>query len=157
MKMNFLATAALVATAGCMSATQPQRPETKPSPIATKPAPVVQLAGTSWEIVSINGTPVAENAGGDTPSIAFTDGARVAFTGGCNRFMGGYAFGGPDVISFSEHAAGTKKACTASLVKQDARLMTALQSAQRIIDSGAGKAIVDASGAELVLLTPAAH
>ncbi|MBI1391763.1 MAG: META domain-containing protein [Alphaproteobacteria bacterium] len=116
------------------------------------PSLAVQLSGTRWSVVAIRGAPLDPNAGGRAPEIVFLDGTRASFTGGCNRFVGSYAYGWPEALSFGGDFAGTRMACPDPLMAQD----NALADAARIIatDGGkaGGKAIVDADGGELVAL-----
>jgi heat shock protein HslJ len=154
MNAKLLMSATTLLAAGC-AVDEGQRPETKPAPVASGPSLTVQLAGTSWEVVTLAGSPVAPGMGTKTPSITFVDETRASFTGGCNKFTSGYAYGWPEVISFDENAASTRMACSPELMKQDQNLATALKSSARIVNTSSGKAIVDASGVELLTLRAA--
>lgn len=148
--------ATVLLAAGC-AVDKGHRPETKPAPVASGPSLTVQLAGSSWEIVSMAGAPVTLGAGMRTPSLTFVDETRVSFTGGCNNFTSGYSYGWPEEIRFEENAASTRMACPPSLMKQDLNLAAALESTARIVNTNSGKAIVDAAGIELLTLRAASR
>jgi heat shock protein HslJ len=147
---SFISVTALLAASCAID--DGQRPVTKPAPIASEPTLTVQLAGTSWDVVTVGGAPVAPGTGRKTPRVTFANETRVSFTGGCNTFTGGYVYGWPEEISFGQDVASTRMACSPALMKQDQNLAAALASAAKIVNTRTGKAIVDASGVELVTL-----
>lgn len=64
------------------------------------------LVGTSWLLTEING---AAPVGEQTPTLEFVEPGRVAGTGGCNRYFGGFSQDGT-TVSFGQMGS-TKMAC----------------------------------------------
>lgn len=96
----------------------------KTAAAATAPAGD-ELAGTSWNLSSIDGAAPAE--GGQPASIAFTDEGRVAGSSGCNRFMGGYTLS-DGALAFGA-LAGTMMACPEPLMQQEQAFLAILGAA----------------------------
>ncbi|HPF26757.1 MAG TPA: lipoprotein [Steroidobacteraceae bacterium] len=131
---------------------------TAESEIITRPtqtpatASNTDLAGTQWQVVTVNGNPVAP-AGDDTPAtVEFVDATRVAFTGGCNRYAGEYSMVGTEDLRFDANFASTRKACAPALMQQDEALAAALGAAARLRRTTDELVIVAADGTELVTL-----
>jgi heat shock protein HslJ len=82
--------------AGCASRTAPNPAATAPGAEAAAVAPriavLTTLAGTSWRLVELDGSPAPEPlAGWEPQSLEFNvDGLRVTGNGGVNRFGGRY-------------------------------------------------------------------
>ena len=153
MKRNDLIATSILLAAGCV-ANDGESPVTKPALTAEGPTLTVQLAGSTWEIASIGGATVVQDAGMKAPTLHFIDETRASFTGGCNTFRGGYVYGWPETISFDANFASTRMACSPQLMKQDQDLSNALAAAARIVNTDSGKSILDASGRELASLRP---
>ncbi|HEX2206071.1 MAG TPA: META domain-containing protein [Longimicrobium sp.] len=87
------------------------------------------LAGTSWQLVELNGQPPV--AGGPTLTLEFeADEQRVSGFGGCNQFSGPYSQSGSS-LRFGPLAA-TRRACVEeALNTQETEYFDALQSTNR--------------------------
>jgi putative lipoprotein len=94
-------------------------------------APITGLAGTSWRLEDLAGTPVVEGA---DATLDFLDGERVAGNGSCNRFTGTAKVSGTS-ITFGTLAA-TQMACPESVGAQEARYLKALAAAERYAFDG---------------------
>jgi len=80
------------------------------------------LSGPDWQVVALAGGPLPD---GVQPSIAFSEGARVAGQSGCNRYMGGYQQDGYG-LTFSQ-LAGTRMACPPPQMETEQRMFDALE------------------------------
>jgi heat shock protein HslJ len=91
------------------------------------------LAGTSWQLVELNGQPPI--AGGPTLTLEFEDEARASGFGGCNQFSGPYNQSGSS-LRFGPLTA-TQRACLdPALNTQEAAYFGALQSTNRYAIEG---------------------
>ena len=120
------------------------------APIAGTPAPSVTLPGTTWVVTHISGTAVQTDA---PPTMSFKDG-QVSGSTGCNRYFG------PVTITGSKVSIGqvgsTQMACEQPLMDQEQRFLTALASVATAQSTGTGLELLDASGAVVLKLAPAA-
>lgn len=82
-------------------------------------APESVLGGGRWTVASIGGAAVSTRA----PTIEFA-GGRIAGSGGCNRFFGGYETRG-DELTVSGLGA-TEMACEEPVMRQEAVFFAAL-------------------------------
>lgn len=91
---------------------------------AAEPAAAIDLAGTSWQLSSLNGRlPLADT----TVTLEFGTDGTVAGSDGCNRFTTGYTQDGTN-LTISQPAASTMMACSDPVMTQAAAYMTALAS-----------------------------
>jgi heat shock protein HslJ len=91
---------------------------------AAEPAAAIDLAGTSWQLSSLNGRlPLAET----TVTLEFGTDGTVAGSDGCNRFTTGYTQDGA-ALTITQPAASTMMACPEPVMDQAAAYMTALAS-----------------------------
>lgn len=89
-----------------------------------EPAAAIDLAGTSWQLSSLNGRlPLADT----TVTLEFGTDGTVAGTDGCNRFTTGYTQDGA-ALTITQPAASTMMACPEPVMDQAAAYMTALAS-----------------------------
>ncbi|RKT27783.1 heat shock protein HslJ [Roseovarius halotolerans] len=88
--------------------------------------PASLLTGGEWQIEDMGGAGIVDRS---APAISFDAGGRVAGTSGCNRFIGGYELTG-EGLSFSQMGA-TLMACPDALMKQERRLLDALEQVRR--------------------------
>ena len=86
-----------------------------------EPTSAADLAGTSWTLVSIGGTPVAEGSG---PSPHVRRGRQASGSTGCNSMSGTYATDGA-ALTFGPMAM-TRMACEESLMTQETAVLEAL-------------------------------
>ena len=86
-----------------------------------EPTSAADLAGTSWTLVSIGGTPVVEASG---PHITFGANGDANGSTGCNSFSGSYATDGA-ALTFGPMAT-TRMACGEDLMAQEAQALEAL-------------------------------
>ncbi len=102
--------------------------ETPPAPPS---APITGLAGTSWRLEDLAGTPVVEGA---DATLDFLDDERVAGSGSCNRFTGTAKVSGTS-ITFGALTV-TEMACAEAVGAQEARYLKALAAAERYAFDG---------------------
>jgi putative lipoprotein len=86
-----------------------------------EPASAGDLAGTSWTLVSIGGTPVVE---GSRPDVTFGADGQASGSTGCNSMSGTYATDGA-ALTFGAMAM-TRMACEESLMTQETAVLEAL-------------------------------
>jgi heat shock protein HslJ len=97
-----------------------------------------KLEGTSW---------VMSSAGKRVPSISFGADGKVAGSGGCNRFFGGYRQDG-EALSFST-LGSTRMACPQEVMRKEQAFFALLKAvrsakvegAKLVLRDGAGKAL----------------
>jgi heat shock protein HslJ len=106
-----VASAALLATAGCATAGEE----------AAAP-----LAGSEWRPVAIGDTAPGSDSGS---FVQFRGEGQITGTGGCNRFSGTYEIDGA-TIRIGPLAA-TRRACPPPLMHREAALFAALERARR--------------------------
>ena len=91
---------------------------------AAEPAADIDLAGTNWQLSSLNGgLPLADT----TVTLEFGTDGTVTGSDGCNRFTTGYTQDGLN-LTISQPAASTMIACPDPVMDQAAAYMTALAS-----------------------------
>ncbi|HEU4453462.1 MAG TPA: META domain-containing protein [Longimicrobium sp.] len=119
-------------------------------PVQAQDAP---LAGTSWQLVELNGQPPV--AGGPTLTLAFAaDGERASGFGGCNQFGGPYTQSGAS-LRFGALLA-TQRACLdPALNTQESTYLQALQSTNRYSIEG-GQLVLYRGNEVLARFAPAA-
>jgi putative lipoprotein len=108
-------------------------------------APDAILSNTAWTVQSINGSPVSQRA----PSIEF-NGDRVAGTGSCNRYFGGYDITGAETIVLTG-IGSTEMACEPAVMAQEAAYFDALGSVRAYRRDGDELTLSSVSGPVLVL------
>ena len=86
-----------------------------------EPTSAADLAGTSWTLVSIGGTPVVEGSG---PHLTFGADGNASGSTGCNSMTGTYATDGA-ALTFGPMAT-TRMACEGDLMAQEAEVLEAL-------------------------------
>ena len=87
-----------------------------------EPTSAADLAGTSWTLVSIGGTPVVEASG---PHLTFGAGGNASGSTGCNSMSGTYATDGA-ALTFGPLAT-TRMACEENLMAQETAVLQALE------------------------------
>ncbi len=93
--------------------------------ITPAPSGAQSLTDATWRLVSLNQGGVAVPVLADTtPMIAFTDDGRVAGSGGCNRFFGGYTLDG-NALTF-DALGSTEMACEPEIMAQETAMLTLL-------------------------------
>jgi heat shock protein HslJ len=80
------------------------------------------LAGTSWRLVRIGRK---ATAGEREVTASFSEDGRLTGSGGCNRYMGGYAVSGESLTI--EPLASTRMFCEPEVSDQEARFLATLQ------------------------------
>ncbi|MGH2582289.1 MAG: META domain-containing protein [Anaerolineales bacterium] len=100
-------------------------------------APNGGLAGTSWELVSLDGnTQVGAAIGGQAVTLMFSSDTEAGGSGGCNGFGGNYqANATTGSISFSE-LVSTLIACEEPIMSVEIAYFEALNAAQSYSISG---------------------
>lgn len=110
--------------------------------------PASLLTGGEWQIEDMDGAGIVDRSG---PSISFDAGGRVAGTSGCNRFVGGYELTG-EGLSFGQMGA-TLMACPEALMKQERRMMDALEQVRRFDFDETGALLLIGGPEDATLLT----
>jgi heat shock protein HslJ len=89
-----------------------------------------ELAGTSWQLVSINGNvQVGAAIGGQDVTLVFDANGGAGGSGGCNSYGGSYSAGADGSISFSD-IVSTLMACTdGGIMEVEAAFFDALNAA----------------------------
>jgi len=121
-KWNALA-AVIVAVAVSSCATVSKDTTSKPS---------LSLSGTTWRIVEVGGTPVADPA---QTEFRLDASGGVSGSTGCNTFTGSATVTGKKLAI--SPLATTRKACPAALATQETAILSALQSV-REYEAGKG-------------------
>lgn len=101
----------------------------------------LQLEGTSWKLVELDGQPALPNSEG---SIRFEDGKAGGSTG-CNGFSGEYTLDVDGSIQFGLMAS-TMMACEQGLMEQETTFLQALAEAAAVQVEGGSLTIVDGAG-----------
>jgi heat shock protein HslJ len=100
------------------------------------------LSGTTWMMAS---------AGKRPPSISFEADGKVAGSGGCNRFFGGYEQDG-ESLSFSPLGA-TRMACPPGIMKIEQDFFDMLGAVRKARVEASTLVLIDAAGKELARLS----
>jgi len=95
------------------------------------PGATPKLAGTSWRLVDLSGTPALAEP---QATISFPEEGRVAGGASCNRFFGSATITG-DAIALGSLGA-TKMACPGPIMDQEKRYLEALGNATRFSIAG---------------------
>ncbi|MEZ4287637.1 MAG: META domain-containing protein [Polyangiales bacterium] len=92
------------------------------------------IAGTSWRVVDLNGTPVVSDS--QTP-MQWSEDGKLSGSTGCNRFSGGYS--DKDGVLTIGRLALTRRACLPPLMQQEKTFSELLSkvTSYRIDDDGA--------------------
>ena len=98
---------------------------------------------TAWRLTDLGGAGVLEGA---EATLEFPEEGRVVGRGGCNRFFAIVAVTG-ETIRFSG-IGSTRMACAEPLATQEAKYLTALESAERFAIEGDGLVIHSSGSAE---------
>lgn len=105
-------------TAGTAAAPAPAHPPDQDT------APRAELLNTYWKAITLRGDVVTHDGPGAEPHfVLHLEGARVAGSGGCNRFGGSYELDG-NRLRFTQ-LASTEMACSAGM-ENEMRLHTVL-------------------------------
>ena len=115
------------------------------------PSEAIELDGTRWDVVELNGEPVTGDAQG---TLDFADGMATG-TAFCNGFGGAYELDGTE-LTFGE-LAQTLMACLEpeDVMELESAYMAALSSATAYRLDGDNLVLTDAEGSDLVVLSPA--
>lgn len=126
---------------GCSPAPTPT-PEPKPeaAPEAISTAESMSLEGTEWIVVSIDGTPAADDV---QSTISFQTEGNASGSAGCNNYFGSWAVEG-DSIAFG-HVGSTRMMCPPPQMDQEDRFLTALGQAERF-EIGDGALLIYSTG-----------
>ena len=100
------------------------------------------LAGTTW---------VMSSAGKRPPSISFEADGKVAGSGGCNRFFGGYEQDG-ESLSFLP-LGSTRMACPPGIMKIEQDFFDMLGAVRKARVEASTLVLIDAAGKELARLS----
>jgi heat shock protein HslJ len=103
----------------------------------------LELAGPTWRVVEIGGTPVAAGKSGREPHLVFSEG-RVSGSNGCNRFTGTYQQDG-ESLHFSPLAM-TKMACPPPQDALERAFIQAMAATASVRQSGGSLELLDAGG-----------
>ena len=115
------------------------------------PSEAIELDGTRWDVVELNGEPVTGDAQG---TLDFADGMATG-TAFCNGFGGVYELDGTE-LTFGE-LAQTLMACLEpeGVMELESGYMAALNAVAGYRVEGATLVLLDAEGTDLVVLSPA--
>lgn len=144
-----LVVVAVVATFNACAPTPPSQPQAPAEPVAAgaTASEAVDLAGTEWVAVTVDGDPVAANV---QSTISFDADGRVTGTAGCNRYFGAYTIDGGS-ITFG-HLAATQMMCPPEQMEQEQRFLETLSRAERF-ERGVGQLMLYSSeGGEVMVL-----
>jgi copper homeostasis protein (lipoprotein) len=107
-------------------------------------APTANLENTYWKLTRIEGKPVTASENQREPHLVLHPGEdRVAGSGGCNQFTGGYRIE-DESLTFTQVAA-TRMACAAGMDTEQA-FLAALDAVRRWAVTGEHLALYDESG-----------
>jgi len=112
--IRLLAGLAILAVAACDSTGSG-------SSTTPEPTSAADLAGTSWTLVSIGGTPVVDGSG---PHLIFGVDGHASGSTGCNSMSGDYTTDGA-ALTFGPMAT-TRMACEENLMAQESAVLEAL-------------------------------
>ena len=111
-------------------------------------APTANLENTYWKLTQIEGKPVTAGEDQREPHLVLHPGEdRVAGSGGCNQFTGGYRIE-DESLTFTQVAA-TRMACAAGMDTEQA-FLAALDAVRRWAVTGEHLALYDESGSILL-------
>jgi heat shock protein HslJ len=118
---------------------------------ATKAPPALSsdLAGTHWDVQSIDGRAIS----GDAPSVSFAREDRISGAGGCNSFFGIYEAenGAIDVRAIGH----TERACAAPIMTLEQSFLAVLDKADRYARED-DRLVITADDGHSLVLTPTA-
>lgn len=100
------------------------------------------LSGSAW---------VMAGAGKRAPSINFAAGGKVAGSGGCNRFFGGYRQDG-EALTFST-LGSTRMTCPPEVMKTEQAFFNMLKAVRSAKEDGSRLVLRDGAGKELARLS----
>lgn len=123
-------------------------PDAAHAPDVVSPAPtqsVSPLLDTSWRVTSIGGTPVLPET---RITLAIAPDRRAGGHGGCNNYFTEASFE-PEALSFGP-IAGTRMACAAEVMGQEAALFAALEATSDFEATSNSLKLLDAAGVPLV-------
>lgn len=107
----------------------------------------MELSGTNWNVVGLNGEPVS---GGGAPTLLFNTEGRASGSTGCNIFTGTYTKQG-DKLSFGP-LASTRKACLDETAQLENTYLKALARVSRVQADGRQLVLRAADGTPLIAL-----
>ena len=112
--------------------------------------PRKSIEGSDWQLVTVGGAPAVA---GKEATMAVS-GGRVTGSGGCNRYRGTAEFDASS-IAFKP-LAGTKMACEAAVMEQEARFHQAVEQAKAWrIDAATRKlSLLNDGGTVLIRFAP---
>lgn len=128
------------------SAPPPQDPPAEILPVEPV-EPVNPLLDTAWRVIGIHGDPVLADT---EVTLSIAADRRAGGNGGCNSYFTETSFDDTP-ISFGP-IAGTRMACTAAVMDQEASLFAALAATVGYDLSGSSLSLIDAAGVPLVEL-----
>jgi len=111
----------------------------------------VDLAGSEWRPSFMS---AMDLPAGVVMQVEFQPDGRIAGTGGCNRFFGGYRLSGNHIRIGP--LASTRKGCP-GLIKLEATFFATLQAAASFEQTDTELILFDAAGAKLAEFVPAEH
>lgn len=107
-------------------------------------APRTELTGTRWTVETMGGQTVLEPA----PTIEFAS-DRIAGTGGCNRYFGGYE--ADDSALRVREVGSTEMACAPEIMAREAAFFAALNATQSYRRLGDTLLLSDGAGGTILL------
>jgi heat shock protein HslJ len=103
-----------------------------------------ELVGTNWQVVEIDGSPVAAGQSKREAQMVFNAEGRVSGSTGCNRFTGAYK---QEATGFRfTPLAVTKMACPPPLDAQERSFLRAMEGVAAVRQSGKTLELLDAGG-----------
>jgi len=109
--------------------------------------PVDLLTGGAWRVTGLGDAPLIEP---ERLSLNFLDAGRVAGSGGCNRFVGGFSLSG-EGLHFGPMAS-TMMACPEPLMEQERRMLDALEQVMAFDVDARGRLLLLAEDRRTVLI-----
>lgn len=102
-----------------------------------------QLAGTPWQVQTLNNKPV----GNATVTLVFPEAGKVAGKAACNNFTGSYQ---ADNGQFTlQPGAMTRKACMPPLMELEQQFVTALKGVDTAVLNELGELVLSGEGVEI--------
>jgi heat shock protein HslJ len=112
------------------------------------PSRTARVADTSWELVTLNGQKALP---GVAVTLSFGEGGQLSGSDGCNRYQATYQYEGSQLTI--KITSITRVTCIPLVTEQSQDFQAALAAIRTSKEKGNQLALVDSSGAEVIILT----